>query len=100
MDTAGGHAGRRPRGIALRVPAGGGVAAGGTQALRLTVSEVIMARHSESGFLANVQVMVLQGVLTMVVVLMGGGDFDPGTHSQASRPGTIQEVSGLLVVIC
>lgn len=58
-----------------------------------------MARHSESGFLANVQVVVLQGVLTMIVVLMGGGDFDPGAHSQAYRPSTVQEGSGLLVVI-
>lgn len=99
MDTAGGHTGRRPRGIALRVPAGGGVAAGGTQALRLAVGEAVVAGHGERGLLADVQVMVLQGVLAMVVVLMGGGDFDPGAYSQAGRPATVQEVSGLLVVI-
>ena len=81
------------------MPAGGGVAAGGTQALRLTIGEVIVVGDSEGGSGANVQVVVLQGVPTMVVVLTGGGDFDPRAQGQACRPGTVQEVPGLLVLI-
>lgn len=81
------------------MPAGGGVAAGGTQAQGLTVAVVFMARNSEGGSGANVQVVVLQGVPTMVVVLRGGGDFDPRAQGQACRPGTVQVVPGLLVVI-
>lgn len=81
------------------MPAGGGVAAGGTQALGLTVGKVFMTRNSEGGSRANVQLVVLQGVPTMVVVLSGRGDFDPRAQSQACRTGTVQVVSGLLVVI-
>lgn len=82
------------------MPASGGVAAGGTQALRLTIGEAVMARHSESGSGANVQVVVLQGVPAMTVVLTGGSDFDPRAQSQARRSGIIvQVVSGLLVLI-
>lgn len=99
LAAAGGHTRRRPGGVALRVPAGGRVAAGGTQALGLTVGKVFMAWHSEGGPGANVQVVVLQGVPTMVVVLTGGGDFDPRAYGQACRPGTVQIVSGLLVLI-
>lgn len=81
------------------MPAGGGVAASGTQALGLTVGEVFMARHSQGGSGANVQVVVLQGIPNMVVVLTGGGDFDPRAQGQACRPGTAQVASGLLVLI-
>lgn len=79
------------------MPAGGGVAAGRAQALGLTVGEVVMARHGEGGSGANVQVVVLQGV--MGVVLTGGGDLDPRAQGQACRSGTVQVVSGLLVLI-
>lgn len=99
LAVTGGHTWRRPGGLILRVPAGGGVAAGGTQALGLTVGKVFMARHSEGGSGANVQVVVLQGVPTMVVVLRGGRDFDPWAQGQACRSGTVQVVSGLLVLI-
>lgn len=99
LTAAGGHAGRRPRGVALRVPAGGGVAAGGAQALRLTVGEVVMTGHGEGGSGADVQVVVLQRVPTMVVVLTGGGDLDPRAQGQACGPGIVQVVSGLLVLI-
>lgn len=81
------------------MPAGGGVAASGTQALGLTVGKVFMARHSQGGSGANVQVVVLQGVPNMVVVLTGGGDFDPRAQGQACRPGTAQIASGLVVLI-
>lgn len=81
------------------MPAGGGVAAGRTQALGLTVGKVFMARHGEGGSGANVQVLVLQGVPAMVVVLTGGGDFDPGAQGQACRSGTVQIASGLLVLM-
>lgn len=69
LRAARGHAGRRPGRVVLRVPAGGGVAAGGAQALRLTVGEVFMAWHSEGGSGANVQMVVLQRVPAMTVVL-------------------------------
>ena len=99
LSVAGGHARGRPGGVVLRVPAGGGVAAGGTQALGLSVGEVLMARDGQGGSGANVQVVVLQGVPTMVVVLTGGCDFNPRAQRQACGPGTVQVVSGLLVVI-
>lgn len=99
LATTRGHTRRRPGGVTLRVPAGGGVAAGGTQALRLTVGEVIVAGHGEGGSGANVQVVVLQGIPTMVVVLTGGGDFNPRAQGQACRPGAVQVAPGLLVLI-
>lgn len=100
LATAGGHARGRPGGVALRVPAGGGVAAGRTQALGLTVSQAVVAGHSEGGSrTGNVQVVVLQGVPDMVVVLSGGGDLNPGAQGHACRPVTVQVVSCLLVVV-
>ncbi len=99
LAAAGGHTRRCPGGVTLRVPAGGGVAAGRAQALGLTVGKVFMARHSESRSGVNIQVLVLQGVPTMVVVLPGGGDFDPRAQGQACRTGAVQVSSGLLVLI-
>lgn len=81
------------------MPAGGGVAASGTQALRLSVGEAVMARHGEGGSGADVQVLVLQGIPDIVVVLAGRGDLDAGAQGQACRPGVVQVVSGLLVLI-
>lgn len=69
LATTGGHTGRRPGRVSLRMPTGGRVAASRTQALWLTVGKVFMARHSEGGSGANVQVVVLQGVPSVVVVL-------------------------------
>lgn len=77
LATAGGHTRRCPRGKVLRVPAGGGVAAGGTQALGLTIGKVVLAWNSEGGSGAYIQVLILQGILAMAVVLTGGSDFNP-----------------------
>lgn len=81
------------------MPAGGGVAAGGTQALGLAVGQVLMAgdRQGRSG--ADVQVVVLQGVAPVVVMLTGRGDFDAWTQGQARGPRTVQVASGLLVLV-
>lgn len=99
LAAAGGHARRRPGGIVLRVPAGGGVAAGRTQTLGLTIGKAVMARHGQGGSGANVQVVVLQGVPAMIVVLTGRGDFNPRAQGQACRPHTVWVVSGLLIFI-
>lgn len=99
MGAAGGHAGRRPGRVVLRVPAGGGVAAGRAQALRLAVGQVLVAGHGQGGPGADVQVLRLQGVPAVAVVLRGGGDFDAGAQGQAGGPGAIQVVPGLLVLV-
>ena len=81
------------------MPAGGGVAAGGAQALGLTIGKAVMTRNSEGGSGANVQVLVLQGIPAITVVLTGGGDFNPRAWGQACWPGVVQVVLGLLVFI-
>lgn len=98
LPAAGRHAGGRPGGVALRVPAGGGVAAGRTQTQRLAVGEGVVARDGEGGSGADVQVLVLQGVPAMAVVLAGGSDFNPGAQGHAWWASAVQVVSGLLPV--
>lgn len=80
------------------MPTGGGVAASGTQALWLSVSQVLMARHSQSGSGADVEMVVLQGVPAVIVVFTGGGDLDPRAQSQARRSAVVQ-ISGFLVLV-
>lgn len=99
LAAAGRHTRRRPGGVALRVPAGGGVAAGGAQALGLTVGEVLMAGHGEGGSGVIVQVRVLQGVPAVVVVLPGRGDLDAWAQGQTCRTAAVQVASGLLVLV-
>lgn len=99
LAAAGRHAGRGPGGEALRVPAGGGVAAGGTQTLGLAVRQAVVAGHRQGGSGADVQGMVLQRVPAMVVMLTRGRDLDPRAQSQTPWPGVVQVVPSLLVLI-
>lgn len=69
LTTTWGHARGGPGGIALRVPAGGGVAAGWAQALGLTVYQAVVARDGQSGPGTDVQRVVLKGVSSMAVEL-------------------------------
>lgn len=98
LATAGRHAGRCKGGVILRVPAGGGVAARRAQALWLSISQVLVARHGQGGSGTDVQMLVLQGVPAVTVVFAGGGDLDPRTKSQARRTAVVQ-ISGFLVLV-
>lgn len=99
LAVAGGHAGGGPGGVALRVPAGGGVAAGRTQTLGLPEGQVLVAGDGEGGPGADVHVLVLQGVPAMTVVLTRGGDLNARAQSQAHGPSAVQVGPGLLVLI-
>lgn len=99
LAVARGHARGRPGGVALRVPACGGVAAGGTQTLGLAVGQTVMAGNSEGGSGANVHVLALQGVPAMTVMLTGGGNLNTRAQGQTHRPSAVLVAPGLLVLI-